>query len=69
VAVQRQATADAVEQRRAEVRFQLLQGGAAGGLGKRNGLACGGGAALVGDGNEDLQLAERQAHANYLCYG
>jgi hypothetical protein len=65
VPVQGQAAADAVEQRGAEVRLQLLQGGAAGRLRERDGLAGGGGAAMVGDGDEDLQLAQGQAHGNY----
>lgn len=68
VPVQRQATADAVEQRRTEVRLQFLQGGAAGRLRERDGLAGGGGAAVVGDGDEDLQLAQGKAHGIYPLY-
>ncbi|KAG1256590.1 hypothetical protein G6F65_016253 [Rhizopus arrhizus] len=58
VPVQGQATADAVEQRGAEMCLQLLQGGAAGRLRERDGLARSGGAAVVSDGDEDLQLAQ-----------
>uniref|UniRef100_A0A914YNP0 Uncharacterized protein n=1 Tax=Panagrolaimus superbus TaxID=310955 RepID=A0A914YNP0_9BILA len=69
VAVQGQAATDAVEKRRAEVRFQLLQGGAAGRLRKCDGLTGGSGAAVVGDSDEDLQLAQGQAHGAYLLDG
>ncbi|KAG1387008.1 hypothetical protein G6F59_016597 [Rhizopus arrhizus] len=65
VPVPGQATADAVALRGAELCRQLLQGGAAGRLRERDGLARSGGAAVVSDGDEDLQLAQGQAHDNY----
>ncbi|KAI1691727.1 hypothetical protein DdX_21685 [Ditylenchus destructor] len=80
VAVQRQATADAIEQRRAEVRLQFLQGGAAGGTGKarwpgQRRWCCRGRrwrrrpAAGGGSGARDITCFMGRFHRYYSFYG
>ena len=63
VLVQHQPSADAVEQRCAEGRFEVGERGAGGRLRARDALGGGAGRAAARGGDEDFELAQVQAQA------